>query len=78
MRKPVLPQALPGSTACVGQRIRLRFRVFRRLSGAYGLGREIKADEAGVQCPPDSIFTLFFFVFSYFSLNKEQLEVVDL
>ncbi len=61
MRKPVLPQALPGSTACVGQRIRLRFRVFRRLSGAYGLGREIKADEAGVQCPPDSIFTLFFF-----------------
>lgn len=61
MRKPVLPQALPGSTACVGQRIRLRFRVFRRLSEAYGLGREIEADEAGVQCPLDSIFTLFFF-----------------
>ncbi len=61
MRKPVLPQALPGSTACVGQRIRLRFRVFRRLSEAYGLGREIEADEAGVQSPPDSIFTLFFF-----------------
>lgn len=61
MRKPVLPQALPGSTACVGQRIRLRFRVFCGLSEAYGLGREIKADEAGVQCPPDSIFTLFFF-----------------
>ena len=61
MRKPVLPQALPGSTACVGQRIRLRFRVFRRLSEAYGLGREIEADEAGVQSPPDSIFTLFLF-----------------
>lgn len=61
MRKPVLPQALPGSTACVGQRIRLRFRVFRGLSGAYGLGREIEADEAGVQCPPDSIFYAFLF-----------------
>lgn len=61
MRKLILPQALPGSTACVGQRIRLRFRVFCGLSEAYGLGREIEADEAGVQCPPDSIFTLFFF-----------------